>query len=108
MNVQVKCLIKLNILIFVSKFRHRYVIPCRGGNVNILSLDLSKCKYRQQTDGSICPTVRIEVGNFTSMVPLALHATNLFMLNDSDSRILGIKTCFNATIIGDVGPAAAD
>ena len=70
MNVPLECLIKLNLLIFLTKFSHRHGTPCRGWNVNIQSLDQSKCQDRQQTDGSICLTVRIEVGNFTSMNPI--------------------------------------
>ena len=61
---------KLDLLIFLIKFRHRYGIPCRGWNVNILSLDQSNSQDRQQTDGSISPTVRIEVGNFPSTDPI--------------------------------------
>ena len=56
---------------FLTKFSHRCGIPYRGWNVNILSLDQSKSQDRQQTDGSSYPTVRIEVGNFTSMNPIA-------------------------------------
>ena len=61
---------KLNLLIFLTKFSHRCGIPYRGWNVNILSLDQSKSQDRQQTDGSIFPTVKIEVGNFASMNPI--------------------------------------
>ena len=71
---------KLNLLIFLIKFRHRYGIPCRGWNVNILSLDQSNSQDRQQTDGSISPTVRIEVGNFSSMDPIASDVPKIHFL----------------------------
>ena len=43
------------------------------------SLDQSKSQDRLQTDGSNCPTVKIEVGNFTSMNPIEVHSKKPFV-----------------------------